>query len=298
MQQAPDLDHALRSKAYPDVKRWQKLGDSLSLALIKQRRQDDNLEGFLDDIQPLANAIATSKKPLIAVPTEIIRAAQATLSAWKKHYQFHVRETDDANSTKMRANDHHWHFIEKLEEALETLSPVSLPLLGQVSEEQTSAWSPSTSEALENQFTALPVEQPTELEPSGPATTSQTPLPSESHTFHEIDGAEKEEANESEDGVNLAKLPFALAHDILDKFCKKIGPSHVSLGLKENNYQLLHYCFALVSSRRSWEDRILLTKFLRIIAKQYPHLTSTSEPAADEPRYKWSRFWWTHSRTL
>jgi hypothetical protein len=77
------------------------------LALIKQKRQDDNLEGFLEDLQPLANAIATSKKPLITVPTEIVQTAHAALSARKEHHQFHVRETDDADSEKIRANDQH-----------------------------------------------------------------------------------------------------------------------------------------------------------------------------------------------
>jgi hypothetical protein len=341
------------------------------LALIKQKRQDDNLEGFLEDLQPLANAIATSKKPLITVPTEIVQTAHAALSARKEHHQFHVRETDDADSEKIRANDQHWHFIKKLEEALETLEPRFAASTRTGPGRATSASSPSTSEALENQFATLPIEHPTESESTGPATASQTPLPSENHTFHEIEGAkeeeeieqekgfaifclfkdlkrlqnyisgiwvrykkqeinlitasaitnaafqlairiqdetleafpncssykdavsailphssqvvkEREEADGSEDGANLAELPFALAHDILDKFCKNIGPSHASLRLQQNTHQLLHYCIALVSPRRSWADRILLTKLLWVIEKQYPHLTSTGEPASDE----------------
>jgi hypothetical protein len=253
-----------------------------------------------------------------------------------------------------------------LEEALETLEPRFAASTRTGPGRATSASSPSTSEALENQFATLPIEHPTESESTGPATASQTPLPSENHTFHEIEGAkeeeeieqekgfaifclfkdlkrlqnyisgiwvrykkqeinlitasaitnaafqlairiqdetleafpncssykdavsailphssqvvkEREEADGSEDGANLAELPFALAHDILDKFCKNIGPSHASLRLQQNTHQLLHYCIALVSPRRSWADRIL-----RVIEKQYPHLTSTGEPASDE----------------
>lgn len=119
------------------------------------------------DLVPLATAIATSTKPLITVPADIIRAGLRAVSARKRATAHFVSKTADIETAK--SNDGHSYFTSVMEKVILTLQPRFAASFGGGTESDLKSSSTETSfESLANRFSALEVEEPSEQRASEP----------------------------------------------------------------------------------------------------------------------------------
>jgi hypothetical protein len=111
----------------------------------------------------LAHTISNSKKTLITMPPEIVRAGMRAVSARKKCTAYFESITkDDSDDEKVRGNESHAYFTKLMEDVLRILQPhfTSFTTPNNTNE-QTSG---SLLQDLQNRFAQLELEEPEEID--------------------------------------------------------------------------------------------------------------------------------------
>jgi hypothetical protein len=137
-----------------------------------------------------------SKKPLITVPSEVLRAALRAIAARKRCTAYFASKTDGDHST-VEENERHSYFTSLIEEAVVALQPrFAVSAGGEPKEEAIRASSLSILEILENRFAALEVEELAESDGETPDAPPSSPSTRE--VIYEIE-SNKEKADLEEE---------------------------------------------------------------------------------------------------